>query len=440
MVLRPSGFPEYSPAQQLVFDDIIKIIEKHYKQLWYTHIHTPAVELNTVLLSKNGEETGKQIFGLYGLAQGPEDTKEYSLHFDLTVPFARYVLDREHELYFPFKRYQIQPVRRGERAQKGRYREFWQCDVDVIWKDDKKSDYLYYDAEVILDLYRAIREIIAYGKLNDTPIFHINNKKIINGLLLALVQTDDMKEQISSLIDKYHKIGEEKFIISLKDLGIGDREIKKLLEFMNTEINNEKDILALKDFVKSEEVNLGIDELVTVMRYLEMFNDMMWWVGYKVDFKIVRGLDYYTWTVFECYLEHEATLWSICWGGRYDNLTGYIDPKKRAYSWVGGSIWISRILSKIFEQEGIYKQNTVTEYLFVHFPETFQDILALAHTFITEGKCIEIYPFAEKLSKQFTYADKKGIPYVIIFGEEEKMLNKYKVKNMKTGEEKEMSL
>lgn len=440
MVLRPGWFPEYSPAQQIVFDDIVKIIEKHYQQFWYTHIHTPAVEANSVLLSKNGEETGKQIFWLYGLAQWSEDLKEYALHFDLTVPFARYVLDRENELTFPFKRYQIQPVRRGERAQKWRYREFWQCDVDAIWKDDKKSDYAYYDAEVILDLYKAIREIILYGKFDDEPIFHINNKKIINWFLLSLF-TPETKQHVSTLIDKYNKIGEDTFILSLKDLDIEDKHIDKLLQFLKFDIKHEKDLIALKWFVDHDEFSLGIDELLAVMKYLNMFNEVMWWVWYKVDFKIVRGLDYYTWTVFECYLKNDMGLGSICGWWRYDNLAGYIDPKKKEYCGVGGSIGISRILGKMFENKALtHTQKTVTEYLFVHFSETIQDILMLAWIFIDEGKNIEIYPCPDKLGKQFTYADKKWIPHVIIFGEEEKALKKYKIKNMKTGEEQEIWL
>ena len=138
MVLRPGWFPEYSPAEQLVFDDIKKIIEANYSQYGFAHIETPAVETTSVLLAKNGEDAGKQIFWLYGLAQGNEDTKDYALHFDLTVPFARYILDRENDITFPFKRYQIQPVRRGERSQRGRFKEFWQSDIDVIWQETQK--------------------------------------------------------------------------------------------------------------------------------------------------------------------------------------------------------------------------------------------------------------------------------------------------------------
>jgi len=163
------------------------------------------VEANTVLLSKNGEETGKQIFGLYGLAQGAEDLKDYSLHFDLTVPFARYVLDRESELTLPFKRYQIQPVRRGERAQKGRFREFFQCDLDVIWRKDSGKSYLFYDAEVIFNSLLTLQDILEQMEIDDTVVMHISNRKLLAGFLLSVVSQDQLPS-VSSLIDKFHKI------------------------------------------------------------------------------------------------------------------------------------------------------------------------------------------------------------------------------------------
>lgn len=245
-MLRPSGFPEYNPGQQIIFDQIIDIIQKNYKQFGYTHIQTPAVELNNVLLSKNGEDAGKQIFGLYGLAQGAEDLKDYALHFDLTVPFARYVLDRENELTFPFKRFQIQPVWRGERAQRGRFRELRQCDIDVIRKDDTGVSYLFYDAEVIVGLNRTINQICTFGQIDDAPVFHLNNKRIINGLLMSLVKTEELKYKVSSLIDKYTKIGEEKFLLSLQELEIKEQEINKLLEFMHMNIENEQELFQLQ--------------------------------------------------------------------------------------------------------------------------------------------------------------------------------------------------
>ena len=187
MALRPSGFVEYSPSEQRIFDQLINEIQNQFQLFWYTHIHTPAVESNTVLLSKNWEETGKQIFGLYGLAQWASDLKDYALHFDLTVPFARYVLDWENDLTFPFKRFQIQPVWRWERAQKGRYREFWQCDIDVIWRRDDEKTVLYYDGETILTLMHALDAVLDKLEVDDEAVFHISNRKLIIWLLNDLV-------------------------------------------------------------------------------------------------------------------------------------------------------------------------------------------------------------------------------------------------------------
>ena len=433
--LRPSGFPEYSPSQQLIFDSLKATIEKNYQSFWYTHIHTPAVEKNTVLLSKNWEETGKQIFWLYWMAQGKDDLKEYGLHFDLTVPFARYTLDRENALTFPFKRYQIQPVRRGERAQKGRYREFFQCDIDVIWKWEKK--YLYYDAEIIVTLWKTLEEIFKVCNIEDTPVFHISNKKIINAFLKSIAKGEEESKKISNLIDKVNKIWEENFIATLKeDLAISEGDIKKILDFIHVRIKSVEDLSSISQFCNDEDYLVWIDELREVLTYLEQLREVKKsHFEWEVDLEIIRGLDYYTGTIFEAVFKNDSGLGSICWGGRYENLTGYIDPKKNDYAWVGWSIWISRILWKVFEKESLKKQ-TIADYLFLNFWGDMKPVFELAETFLKEGKCIEMYPESDKLWKQFGYADKKWIPYVVVFWEGERQDGIYKIKDMKTGEEK----
>ena len=201
-MLLPSGFPEYSPSQQATFDRIKTIIEKNYLSFGYYHIHTPAVESNKVLLAKSGQETSKQIFWLYGLAQGGEDLKDYSLHFDLTIPFARYILDHEAEITFPFKRYQIQPVWRGERAQRGRFREFWQCDIDTVWRADSANSMVFYDAETLLVIAKIFEEIRKEYQIWKVTI-HYNDRKFLAKLL------DDYpnKSELYILFDKYYKIG-----------------------------------------------------------------------------------------------------------------------------------------------------------------------------------------------------------------------------------------
>ncbi|MBF0981841.1 histidine--tRNA ligase family protein, partial [Candidatus Gracilibacteria bacterium] len=319
--LRPSGFPEYSPAEQLVFDQIVGIIQAQYQQFGYTHIHTPAVEKNDVLLAKNGEETGKQIFGLYGMAQGAEDLKEYGLHFDLTVPFARYTLDWEHQLTFPFKRYQIQPVWRGERAQKGRFREFFQCDIDTIWKGEK--DYFYYDAEIIAVLGKTLTEVLAAVNIQDSVCFHINNKKIIRAFLQEIA--GDKAQDLGNLIDKYAKIGQEKFLASLQeDFGFDTEKQQKILKFIQLSSDKIEDLDQLLLFSQNEDFLVGISELRSVLTLIQDFQKSFGLVFHWVfDMQIIRGLDYYTGTIFEAVFENEPQLGSICGGGRYQNLTGY---------------------------------------------------------------------------------------------------------------------
>jgi len=373
------------------------------------------VEANSVLLAKNGEETGKQIFGLYGLAQGTGDLKDYSLHFDLTVPFARYVLDRESELFFPFKRYQIQPVWRGERAQKGRFREFFQCDVDVIWRKDSGGSHLYYDAEVIFTLSQALQEILKAMQIDDTVVMRISNRKLLVGFLSSLLGEKEVPA-VSSLIDKYQKIGKENFVASVKELGVDAAVIQRVLDFitMNVDAASLDSVATLADTPLFQE---GLAELKEVVAILETFQTSFGQpCPYVIDFQIVRGLDYYTGTVFEGILQKDSVLGAVSGGGRYGELTGHIDVKRDDFAGVGGTLGLSRLLAKILEEKS-EKQMTVSEYLFIHFSETFPELLALAATFQSEGKNIEIYPHADRLGRQFGYADKKGIPFVVILGE-----------------------
>ncbi|MCX6824248.1 MAG: histidine--tRNA ligase [candidate division SR1 bacterium] len=433
MVLRPGGFPEYSPAEQLVFDNIKKIIEANYSQYGFAHIETPAVESTHVLLAKNGEDAGKQIFGLYGLAQGNEDTKDYALHFDLTVPFARYILDRENDITFPFKRYQIQPVRRGERSQRGRFKEFRQSDIDVIWQETEKGTLgknLYYDAEMLVVIAKTLHEIVAKFLSNKPFTLHVNNRYLLAGFFSQF--EEKVVPQLYNLLDKYYKMGFEIFQKELAEL-VSPAEVKKIISFVQCNFDRLD-----PNLVDNDNYRRGYQELQEVLRFVDGLNqekkyNIVW------DPYIIRGLDYYTGTVYETLFDDDIALGSISSGGRYENLTGYINPKKSNYSGVGGSIGLSRMVYLILETMKP-EHTTQTEYLFVHFPETIQDILMLANLFINEGKTIEVYPSAEKLGKQFTYADKKGIPHVVIFGQGEKDLKRYKIKNMKTGEEQEVTL
>lgn len=402
----PSGFPEYSPTEQAVFDRVKSIIEEHYKSFGYSHIYTPAVESNKVLLAKSWQETSKQIFWLYGLAQWGDDLKDYSLHFDLTIPFARYILDHENEITFPFKRYQMQPVWRGERSQRGRFREFWQCDIDTVWRADSKDQMLFYDAETLIVIANVFEDIRKnYLKWKSISI-HYNDRKF----LAKLLDHYPNKSDLYSLFDKYYKIGKEKFDQELINL-VGEIESNKIQkQLSNPEKNPE--LLELEENIKK----LNTQNLKIIF-----------------DPFITRGLDYYTGMVYETFLDDDMWLWSISSGGRYENLTTYIDSK-RNFSWVGWSIWISRLMALIFEN-GEWSKQTTTNYLCINFKETFGDICTIAQELRKENNNVEIYPSADKLGKQFTYADKKGIPYVVILGEWEKSDWTYKIKHMETGEE-----
>jgi len=408
---RPSGFPEYSPAEQLIFDKVNTIIQKHYESFGYSHIHTPAVEANKVLLAKSGNETSKQIFGLYWLAQGGEDLKEYSLHFDLTIPFARYILDHEGEMTFPFKRYQTQPVRRGERAQRGRFREFWQCDIDTVWRAESKDSMVFYDAETLIVIANILEEIRKEYFPNKTISIHYNDRKFLSKLLDDLANKDD----VYSLFDKYYKIGAEKF----------EQELYTLVSAEKAK--------AIQNQILNPDKNPELIELEVILQKMNINN-----LKLVFDPFITRGLDYYTGTVYETFFDDDMALGSISSGGRYDGLTAHIDPK-RSFSGVGGSIGISRLMTLIFEQEEAKKQSS-TEYLCVNFTDTFGEICSIAQILRSSGKHVEIYPVADKLGKQFSYADKKWIPYVVILGTGELEKKIYKVKDLQTWTEAEYPL
>ena len=437
MSLRPSGFVEYSPSEQRVFDQLISEIQNQFQLFWYTHIHTPAVESNAVLLSKNWEETWKQIFGLYGLAQWASDLKDYALHFDLTVPFARYILDWEDKLTFPFKRFQIQPVWRWERAQKWRYREFWQCDIDVIWRRDDEKAVLYYDGETILTLMHALSAVLEKLEIDDKAVFHISNRKLTLWLLNDLVG-EEKTPIVCSYIDKRRKIWAENFIASLVDAWVDKLKAEKINKIITSSyVVSELEKLSDNNLFKE-----WLNELKSVLNFFDTWEENTGEkLNYLIDLQIIRGLDYYSGTVFEAMLKNDEWLWSICWWGKYDHLTWYLNPKKDIYAGFWGSIWISRLLSKIFgEGSDKVEQKTATEYLFLNFPETNGQILKLMNKFQKEWKNCELYYQPDKLGKQFWYADKKWIPYVVILWDGELSEWVYKIKNMQSGEEEIVKL
>jgi len=432
-MLRVGWFNELTPEQKLIEEKIFSIVKKNYQQFWYTPIETPAVEKNEVLTAKWWDEVSKQIFWVYGLVQWSSDLKKYSLHFDLTVPFARYVIDHRNNLTFPFKRSQIQKVWRWERQQRWRSREFYQADIDVIYQESDKK-YLFYDAEVISIWYKTYLEIFKEFDLNLKIKININNRKIIFWCLSALGLEDNFSK-IAVVIDNKEKISKDDFKQKLFDIVLDELLVDKIIDFLEFYVNynNLDDILNLIDENK-DYLEEWIKELKEVLENIYLLgvdkNDI------KINFSIIRWLDYYTWTIFETFIDGDRKLWSIASWWKYENFTQYLD-KKTEFSWVWFLMCITRFEDYLFEtlnMENVLK--TTTEYLFINFDETKKEIFNLFNKFILDWKKCEIYPESIKIWKQIKYADKKRIKYIVILWEQELKDKKYIIKNLETWKEK----
>lgn len=421
-MLRVWGFQEYSPSDQKLFDACQKIIQDTYQKYGYVHIMTPAVEQNKILTAKSGEETWKQIFGLYGLANWAQDAKEYSLHFDLTVPFARYILDWENELSFPFKKYMCQPVWRWERSQKGRFKEFVQADIDAIWRRSEKENY-FYDSETALIVFNALKKVLKFLQVENKPTINLNSKK----LMMGLKDYFQLDEKVFWLLDRYYKIDRADFETELKKLSKNDESFDQFLKIFDTKITLEN-IENILDF-ENENVKAWVNELkqiIFIAKNLSKGYGLDF--DYKIDLSIIRWLDYYTGLVYELRLENVA---SSIWGwGRYDNLTANFESKK-SFDWVWGSIGLSRLFD--FVQKPKLEND---DYLILNFDDDFETYAKIANQF--QEKNISIYPAADKLKKQFEYANKGWYSKVIICWDWEKENWIYKLKDMLTWDEKEI--
>ncbi len=431
MTRKIGWFPEYTPGEQLVFNELKKIIKDSYERFGYVHIETPAVERKEILF-KWGESASNEIFGLYGMATGPEDIKPYGLNFDLTIPFARYVLDHQGSLTFPFKRYQQQFCFRGERPQRGRFRQFMQCDIDAIWRYSENNSYLYYDAEMLYTLRSTVEIIRKKYFPEQNWMLRVNNRKLLSGFFQSLTQDNkDQTKALYKLFDDYYKIGHDTFLQGLQKAWLTADQIQQVEDFVATPIHE----LDSNNYDNNELFAQWVQEIQQVFSYFGKLNaDNAISVYY--DPFIVRGLAYYTGTVFETLVENDIGLGSLCSGGRYANLTQSIDQKSQRFDGVGGSIGLSRLFTLIQEDETMktqmITQQTQTEYLLINFEDTQDNIFALAHQLASEWKTVEIYPEPVKLWKQFGYADKKGIPFVILLGAGEKEQGIYVIKEMKT--------
>lgn len=414
----PSGFPEYLPAEQIEFNRLVNIVRRVYEEYGFSPIDTPDLELSEVLLTKSGGETEQQI---YRFIKGSNDL---TMRFDLTVPLARYVAQHESELIFPFRRYHIGKVHRGERAQAGRFREFYQCDIDVIG-----SNSVAVDAEMPI----VINKIFEQFDIGEFTV-HINNRKILNGFFESLGLSNISKD-VLRIVDKIDKISANSFTEELEQLGLSADQITRLREFIN--INGSKDVILNKlekislD-CKSDQFKQGVKEIGLVVKTIRDFglSDSR----FMIDLRIARGLDYYTGTVYETTLNNHPEIGSICSGGRYDNLASHYT--KKYLPGVGVSIGLSRLFYKLCEI-GAIELTRFSSAEVVVMPIGSGQITAsvkIAERLRSTGINTMLYTEENNMRKKLKYADKMGIEWIVLIGEDELLTEEVMLKNMLTGE------
>ena len=418
-----AGFMELLPNEQILFNQMKEKIENTYKKFGFLPLDTPVIELSEVLLAKAGGETEKQI---YRFQKGDTDL---ALRFDLTVPLAKYVAKNYGNLSFPFRRYQIGKVYRGERAQKGRYREFYQCDIDII--GDGELD-LINDAEMPSVIYAIFKEL----GFEDFTI-KINNRKILNGLFESVEQKENSVE-ILRIIDKIEKIGKQSVIEEFQKLGLKEKQIKNIIDFIEIEGTSDQKIEKLENLgIQNETYKKGVEELKTVIKNVKLFGVPE--SNFTVDLTIARGLDYYTGTVYETFLNDYRELGSVCSGGRYENLAEYYTNK--SLPGVGVSIGLTRLFYKLNELNIIKaEKKSVADILIIPMVENLEEPIKLATKLRNVGINTEIYLNDKKLKAKFKYADKLEIPYVIVIGEDEIKSGEITLKDMKTGAEEKLPI
>ncbi|RKI68622.1 histidine--tRNA ligase [bacterium 1xD42-67] len=419
-----SGFMELLPARQIQFDRMISIIRESFSLYGFTPLDTPLIEASEVLLAKGGGETEKQI---YRFTKGDSDL---SLRFDLTVPLAKYVAMNYAHLAFPFRRFQIGKVYRGERAQRGRFREFYQADIDVI--GDGRLD-IFNDAEVPSIIYRTFT---ALG-LERFQI-RVNNRKVLNGFY-AMEDLTDKAGDIMRTVDKLEKIGGEKVrAILTDDLGLTGGQAESILRFISIQGSNAQVLSSLESWRGRHALfDQGLDELTAVVKDLAAFGVPE--DHFKVDLTIARGLDYYTGTVYETAMLDHPEIGSICSGGRYDNLAEYYTDKQ--LPGVGISIGLTRLFF-VLEDQGYLNDDLNTapaDVLILPMTDGLSPAIQLATSLRTSGIRVQLYSEQKKFKQKMSYADKLGVPYVIFLGEDEIEQDMVSLKNMRTGEQELIS-
>ncbi len=416
-----SGFMELLPSKQIQFERMVEILRNTYASYGFAPLDTPVIEDAQILLAKGGGETEKQI---YRFQKGDSDL---ALRFDLTVPLAKYVALHCNDLAFPFRRFQISKVYRGERAQRGRFREFYQADIDII--GDGKLDILN-EAEIPAIIYKVFR---GFG-LERFQI-RVNNRKILNGFY-AMLSLSEKSGEIMRTVDKLDKIGAEKVKVILmgEECGLSDNQADEILKFIAITGTNAEVIAALEGYAgRNEMFDLGLTELKAVCDNLSAFGVPE--ANFAVDLTIARGLDYYTGTVYETTLLDHPEIGSVCSGGRYDNLAGYYIEKQ--LPGVGISIGLTRLFY-VLDEQGLLNPALPTapaDALVLPMTAEPGPAIALAETLRSAGLKVQLYGEQKKFKQKMAYANKLGVPFVVLLGEDEIAEGMCSVKNMQSGEQ-----
>ena len=415
-----SGFMELLPAKQAKMEKMMQILRDTYSLYGFAPLDTPAIEDAAILLAKGGGETEKQI---YRFQKGDSDL---ALRFDLTVPLAKYVALHYNDLAFPFRRYQISKVYRGERAQRGRFREFYQADIDII--GDGKLDIMN-EAEIPAIIYQVFR---GFG-LERFQI-RVNNRKILNGYYAMIGQTEKSGD-IMRTVDKLDKIGAQKVaVILVEDCGLSEEQAAEILKFISIAGTNEQVIAALEGYTGRNEIfDKGLEELKAVTANLAAFGVPE--ANFAVDLTIARGLDYYTGTVYETTLLDHPEIGSVCSGGRYDDLAGYYTDK--ALPGVGISIGLTRLFY-VLDEQGLLNPDLPSapaDALVLPMTGDMTAAISLAQTLRSAGIRVQMYAEQKKFKQKMSYADKIGVPFAVLLGEDEIAAGKCSVKDMRSGEQ-----
>jgi len=440
----PKGMRDFDPATLAKRNYVIHSIKKHFIRFGFNEIQTPSIEKNSTLLGKYGDEGDRLIFRILNSgdflkkastenitqqnsANLADEITEKSLRYDLTVPFARYVAQHQHEITFPFKRYQIQPVWRADRPQKGRYREFYQCDADAIG-----SKSLWYEIECI-NLYQQVFQELQLEGFS----IHINHRKILAGLA-ELIGQEDKLIPLTVALDKLDKIGKEKVEQEMLDNGITTESIQKIQPLFTIKGDFTDQLEQLEElFQDIDTAKTGIEDLKFIWKQASTLSKTS--IPLHLDVTLARGLDYYTGSIIEVKAPEQVGIGSIGGGGRYDDLTGVFGLKD--LSGIGISFGLDRIYLCL-EALDLFPDDIEknVDALFINFNDTSIAIAQrTAMRLRSSGVSVDIYPDSVKLKKQFQYADKNAIPYVIIIGQEEIDKNLFSIKNMRSGKQQQMN-